>query len=377
MQKMFEEIFEKIKEAPVITIYRHTMPDMDSLGSQMGMKKALQHLFPEKEIYILGKETKPGFVMDDVDDDTVKESLGILLDTSNKERVDDARFFEAKDTVRFDHHIKTEELAASDYVDEKAGATGEVLANFFKEMNQDIGAEAAQDLYQALSADTARFTTSNTRPESLEAGAWLLRQGANVVRTDQVNNGISLADFKYGALIRRKATRENRLLFSVMSKTDWMSCGLDETTASKKAFMLGGVKEIDIWALFTEDFRGLFTASLRARTREVRDIAAEYGGGGHVSAAGIGGLTAIQVMEIIKKLSERSIESDEDRIAREERQAKEKAEREAAKAAQEAEAAADIEEKAEPAAEKMESPASDEAETASPASSDTREAKAE
>lgn len=172
---MFEEIFEEIRKAPVITIFRHTEPDMDALGSQMGLKKALQHIFPEKEIYVLGQQTRNGFVMDEVEDEVIPESLGILIDTSSSDRIDDQRFFDTAKKIRFDHHIKTEEIGDLDYVDEKAGASGEVLADFFRDLNQEIGAEAAQDLYQALSADTARYTTSNTRPESLEAGAWLLR----------------------------------------------------------------------------------------------------------------------------------------------------------------------------------------------------------
>lgn len=136
-------------------------------------------------------------------------------------------------------------------------------------------------------------------------------------------------DFKYGALIRRKATREDRLLFAVMSKTDWMTCGLDEMVASKKAFMLGGVREIDIWALFTEVSDGSFVGSLRSRTREVRDIAAQYGGGGHMNAAGLKGLSASQVVDIIRLLQARSVESEEDRLAREKARKEEEARKEA------------------------------------------------
>lgn len=336
---VFEEIYEKIKEAPVITLFRHTEPDMDSLGSQAGMKKALEALFPEKQIFMLGEQTRDGFVMDVVDDDVVKNSLGILLDASNSERIDDKRFFETADSVRMDHHIKTEDIAKLDYVDEKAGATGEILALFFRDLGLDIPAEAAQDLYQALTADTARFTTSNTRPESLEAGAYLLKQGASVVRTDQVNNGISMADFKYGALIRRKATTCQKLLFAVMSKTDWMTFGLESSRAAKKAFMLAGVQEMEIWALFTEDSDGLFNASLRSRTREVRDIAMKYGGGGHECAAGIGKLTASQVTDIIRQLAARSVETEEEKQLRLEKRQEEEAKKlaeEEAQAAQEA-----------------------------------------
>ena len=43
--------------------------------------------------------------MDKVDDDIIKESLAIILDTGNRNRIEDQRYALAKDIIKIDHHL--------------------------------------------------------------------------------------------------------------------------------------------------------------------------------------------------------------------------------------------------------------------------------
>lgn len=124
--------------------------------------------------------SKDDEAMDSVDDETIKNSLAIVLDTANKERIDDPRFMLAKSRIRIDHHVPVETLASLEWLEPEASATCELIALFFKTQNLSIPKEAAQYLYEGLVADNIRYTTSNTRPESLLAGAYLIEQGADV-----------------------------------------------------------------------------------------------------------------------------------------------------------------------------------------------------
>lgn len=307
---MLEEIWEKIQEAPVITLFRHVNPDPDALGSQRGLKRALEHIFPDKKVYALGDMTRDGFEMDQVEDAVVADSLAILLDTSNRDRIDGRERYEtARDTIRLDHHVKIEDLAALDYVDDQASATGEILAQLLEANHQIPGAEAAQDLYRALTADNQRFTTGNTRPESLKAGAWLLEQGADVIKDAMAANTLTMESWGYRNKIRDKAVRIADFLFSVMEPGDYLEYGLKETDAREHVGALSAPREITIWALFTRCQDGSFAASLRSRQLEVRDIAEQFGGGGHACASGIKGLNNDQVADLIRLLAARSQES--------------------------------------------------------------------
>lgn len=311
---MLEEIWEKIQAAPVITLFRHVNPDPDALGSQRGLKRALEHIFPDKKVYALGDMAKDGYEMDQVPDDVVAGSLAILLDTSNRERIDDAaQYALAAETIRLDHHVKVEDLAALDYVDDKACATGEIVAQLLEANHQHPGSGAAQDLYRALTADSQRFTTGNTRPESLMAGAWLLKQGADVVQDLLASNRTSMEAWRYQSLIRSRSTRIHDFLFSVMEPQDYLRYGLNETQARENVFALAGCADIRIWALFTRSSDGTFAASLRSRVLEVRDLAEQFGGGGHICAAGIKGLDNDQLASLIAMLAERSLQEPESR----------------------------------------------------------------
>ncbi len=301
MEKL-NKIQEEIEQHETITIFRHQFPDMDAIGSQIGLKKALQNIYPEKKIYALGTMSKDDETMDSVDDETIKNSLAIVLDTANKERIDDPRFMLAKSRIRIDHHVPVETLASLEWLEPEASATCELIALFFKAQNLSIPKEAAQYLYEGLVADNIRYTTSNTRPESLLAGAYLIEQGANVQKANDKNFGISLRDFRYETEVRNNALYQEGVLYAIMNIESYEEEGLTFSQAKEKVYALSGVNEVKAWALFTEKEPNAFNASLRSRSLDVREIAADFGGGGHTCAAGIKGLDQKQVLQIIDRL---------------------------------------------------------------------------
>ena len=52
-----EAILNKIKEYSRIFIFRHVRNDGDCVGATKGFKRILQLSFPEKEIYLIDKDT--------------------------------------------------------------------------------------------------------------------------------------------------------------------------------------------------------------------------------------------------------------------------------------------------------------------------------
>ena len=62
---MIKAIFEEIKKYDRIIIHRHSNPDGDAMGSQIGLKNILKDNFPKKEIYVVGDLTKRFAFMED------------------------------------------------------------------------------------------------------------------------------------------------------------------------------------------------------------------------------------------------------------------------------------------------------------------------
>ena len=110
---MYEQILQAIQAYDVIVIHRHTSPDGDAMGSQIGLKAIILDNYPQKRVYIVGDEPKrfsfmDGAVMDEVDDATYENALAIVLDSGASSLIADERWKTAQKTVRFDHHIFVE-----------------------------------------------------------------------------------------------------------------------------------------------------------------------------------------------------------------------------------------------------------------------------
>ena len=52
---MFQNMLNTIQKYTTIIIHRHSRPDGDALGSQIGLKYLLQENFPEKTVCMVGQ----------------------------------------------------------------------------------------------------------------------------------------------------------------------------------------------------------------------------------------------------------------------------------------------------------------------------------
>ncbi len=307
---MENNILDSVQEFDTITIFRHQFPDMDAIGSQYGLKLALESLYPNKKIYCLGSKcnlhNRLELHADEVNSEEIKNSCAIILDTSNAARIDDERYSFAKHSIRIDHHVQVETICDEEWIDDKASATCELLALYFSEHDYKINKQAALLLYLGLTADNIRFTTNNVRCESFEAAKYLFSQGVDVTEVEKINFAISMKDYKYETKVRNRAIQKNKFLYAIMENEDYESLELDESSAKDKVYVLGGIEDIEMWALFTRMSDQVhYRASLRSKTIEIRDVACQFGGGGHMCASGIKNLTLEQVNEIIDILSKR------------------------------------------------------------------------
>lgn len=312
---MLSKILKEIEQAQIITIFRHQFPDMDAFGSQFGLATWIKESYPEKKVFCLGNNSNMALKfldnMDEATDEEVASSLAIILDCSNRERIDDQRFALAKRSIRIDHHVQTETICDIEWIDHKATATCEMIPLFFEQMNIKISAQAAQLLYCGLIADNIRFSISNVRAESFDAAKYLISCGVDVVKANQINFSTSLKDFKYETVVRNKAVVRANSMTAIMEIEDYLACEQNFTSAKEKVYALAGVEGIHCWALFTRMEDGIhYSASLRANVLNIREIAMAYGGGGHVCASGIKNLNRDQVDEIIGQLEKKSLESE-------------------------------------------------------------------
>ena len=94
---MFELIRDAIAAHQTIILHRHTNPDGDALGSQIGLKHLILANYPDKTVHMVGDGAgRYGFmadsIMDEIPDSAYQGALAIVLDTSAKSLISDTRY---------------------------------------------------------------------------------------------------------------------------------------------------------------------------------------------------------------------------------------------------------------------------------------------
>ena len=159
---MISKAFDAIKKYDVIIIHRHSNPDGDAMGSQIGLKRVLQVNFPDKKIYAVGDDARrfsfmDGSKMDTVDNAAYKGALAIVLDTSAKSLISDERYALAETVLRIDHHIFVEDIADIDIDDTSFESCCGLVAYLVREWGLEVDSYAAKALFTGMVTDSGRF----------------------------------------------------------------------------------------------------------------------------------------------------------------------------------------------------------------------------
>ena len=311
----WHDLTQKIADNQIITLYRHERPDCDAQGSQFGLKNWIEENFPGKQVHALGTGicTQGSWpASDTADDEMIRNSLAIVLDTANTERIDDRRALMAKEIIKIDHHPDHDPYGDARFVYPEAAATCQILTEWFSsETDLVLSEKTAKYLYSGLLTDTLCFRTSNTTAATLQAAAVLTQKGINIPEINRELFDSSLEEFRFETYVRSAAEIiDDKAAILVLHKEDLDAHHMPASEARNYIDQLGHIREIQVWAIFTEterDGRTVFDGSLRSKYAAVNEIAAEYNGGGHRNAAGVKNLTPAQLDKIIAKLKNAAV----------------------------------------------------------------------
>ena len=303
-------ILDEILKYDIITVYRHVRPDGDAVGSQLGLVTFLKDNFPNKQIYVCGFDTFDKYpIIDEVSDEIIHSSLAIILDTANRDRIDDVRALDAKMTIKIDHHPIVDQFGMLNYVNDKAGAVCEILTDILTSdafKSYKLSKEAASYLYSGLLTDTLCFKTSSTTANTLLVASKLASCGIDIYAINAHVFGKSRRIFEYISYMRSKVQFRDGLAYVIFSKQDLIDADMPASQARNYISELSGIDEFKIWLVLTQNDSGLYDGSIRSKKEYiVNDIAAKYHGGGHANASGIKELNDSDVESVINDLIER------------------------------------------------------------------------
>ena len=189
-----------------------------------------------------------------------------------------------------DHHPTNSHYAGEELLRPEKSSCGEVVLELIKSLCGDVTAEEATMLYVALTTDTGCFQYANTSTHTLNAGAELLRLGADgqtVVR--DFFRKVSPARMRLEGLIYTGMSfyREGQITVATVTRDMMTQAGADEDDLDDLAGLAGRAEGSLVNVTIREKEDGSSKVSVRSAPGiSSSDICAAFGGGGHDMAAG-------------------------------------------------------------------------------------------
>ena len=307
---MFTQLLEKIKEFDTVIIHRHSNPDGDALGSQIGLKNILKENFPEKKVYVVGDMTARFAFMEDsemdvIDDSVYENALAIVLDTSASHLISDTRYKSAKATARMDHHIFCEKICDVEVTDTSYESCCGLITEFAIKCGLKLNSLAAKSLYTGMVTDSGRFRYDSTTSQTFRLASRLLEEKFD---TGEVYAGLYADDFEHVKLraqfILKIAFTDCKVAYIYTTKEELATYGVSTFTISRGMVgTMGDLRGVDIWVNFTETDEGVL-AELRSSKYNINPVAVKYGGGGHQKASGATLKDRDEAMKMLEDLNE-------------------------------------------------------------------------
>jgi phosphoesterase RecJ-like protein len=294
--KVPDELLKVVRQRPGRALMLgHVHPDADVLGTLLAAGLALEkagwsvayggpHPAPASLDFLPGVERYARLARIEG-----RFDLALLTDCPNPARteglIDQAR--QAAGTiVNIDHHPDNRRYGDVNWVDPTAAATGEMVYALLTALPADITADIATNLFTAVHTDTGSFRYSNVTPATFRIAAELTVAGASPA-------------FVSNALYERRPVDALHHLGRVLSLVQVS----DDGRVAWLALPAGTVPESFIEAeelvnyprslasvrvaCFLREVGGAVKVSLRGKGDvDVQAVAARFGGGGHVNAAG-------------------------------------------------------------------------------------------
>lgn len=289
---MFTEIIKEIEAASRIIIHRHSSPDGDAIGSQMGLKYLLTANYPEKEILVVGDAAGrysfvEGSTMDEVDDALYADALAIILDTSAKHMISDNRYTIARRTARLDHHIFVEQIADVEVTDTSFESCCGLIAALAKAADWTLTPQAAKALYTGMVTDSGRFRYDSTNSQTFQMAAYLLSVpfDINDIYANLYADDFSRIKLRAQYTLKIQFTPKN-VAYIYTTKEELAESGADIFSISRGMVgTMGDIRGVNIWVNFTETENGVL-CEIRSNKYNINPVAVKWGGGGHAKASG-------------------------------------------------------------------------------------------
>ena len=302
---MFESVKTLITAAQKIVVIQAENPDGDSLSSALALEEILGDL--GKDVVLYCAIDMPKYLRyingwDRVVKDWPKDrELAIIVDTSSALLLHDAlattgvtSFLESHPVVVLDHHAEVESDLPFEHTlinDIPAIAAGQVIYKLAIDAGWAINAQAAENMFIGIQADSLGLTTQNVDAEAYEAAAALVKLGAKPSeiegrRREYMKKPADILAYKGELISRIEYLLDGRL---ATVHIPWADIEQYSDRYNPSVLVLDEMRLVDtvqIAVAIKTYPDGKATGKIRSNIPIGGAVAGYFGGGGHEYASG-------------------------------------------------------------------------------------------
>jgi len=293
-----------IQESSKVLIMGHTNPDIDALGSAMGMYRFVKNM--NKNGYIIDSENAAALdsfkevlakeeeyedvliskevALENIDEDT----LLIVVDTHKKNYVESEEILEkCPKVVIIDHHRRSADFienATLMFQEVYASSAAELVTELLQYATQkvDLKTIEAESLYAGIMMDTKNFTFK-TGVRTFEAAAYLRRCGVDIIKVKKWFQSDLESYNTISEIVRKAEIVRDSIgisIYDVQEKETSLICA----KAADELLTIGNITASFVLGLMED---GKVCISGRSiGDVNVQMILEKLGGGGHITLAG-------------------------------------------------------------------------------------------
>lgn len=298
-RKISVNILEEVKEAKTIGISGHIRPDGDCVGSVMALYLYLQKACPDADIQAFLEKPADIFrciekveeIHSDFETDIETFDAFIVLDASGDRIGGAEKYFNgAKKKINIDHHISNKGCGDVNYIVPEASSASELVYDVMADKSF-LDVEIAKAIYIGIIHDTGVFQYSNTAPKTLRIAAELISYGfdfSKLIDETFYEKTYIQNQIMGRALLESIVFMDGRCIVSRVDKKTMDFYHVVPHDLDGIVSQLRYTKGVDC-AIFVYQLDSLeYKVSLRSNGKvDVAKVAAFFGGGGHVKAAGV------------------------------------------------------------------------------------------
>ena len=275
-------------------ILMHTRPDGDTVGSASALIKILRRL--GKEARYASADKIPERLAFLLEGEKIAESLEdgelVAIDVASPSQLGAYKDLAERVMLTIDHH-RVNMPFSDNYTLPDASSAGEALYTVLEELEAmgkiELDEKVAYPIYASISSDTGGFIFSSATAKTYRVAARLIETGIDFADINRkLFHSKSPSQIKAEGFISSKlqTALDGKISYATLSKSDRDNLGIDSDCFETAIDIVRSVMNSEIAIFVRENDDGSVKASIRSTGFNVAEVAATFGGGGHIRAAG-------------------------------------------------------------------------------------------